>query len=565
MIVRELITKLGWSLDRRGPAQFDRALNNMQSKAETFALGIQRVMVGVAGAIAAAAAPIAVARAGDEMTAALAKLSDGLGSAERGAEVYERLYESARRTGAVLTDSVQAFGVYNMAVRGLGGSAEDTVKLLGGMQSAMAVLGTTGQQASSMMLQLGQALTDTLRQEEINSLNDAMPQLIEHLRTSLGMTAAQFREAAEKGELTAARIYGPLITFSEEYQKRLNRQVPMMSRSMAIMGTTIRRTLADIDRELGISSSVARWLQRASDALERFRQRLPSLGRFVDSLGGMKNVLELVAYSLGIATAALLAFRGAAIGAWLAAAGPWVLLVAGIALAGAMLQDFVKYVQGNTAGTLFGKWFGDFETLIAPVKAGLESVCEWLESTSAAVNASLEEMRGFIQRGFTAMATAVTDAWSGIGQFFDNLWNGITSRFERALAIIQPLVDRVTAAARFLNGTGAGSDPAAQGERRGNMGGRGALGGFPDPMLHLQNFNEGAAGRIGGTGGVSNVSATQTINQEINIQATGISPAEVAAGSQAGVRRANSDGKVVWAEFARSIGVANPRTEPGTA
>ncbi|WP_158600934.1 tape measure protein [Teichococcus wenyumeiae] len=605
------MTRLGFQVDQTAVARYDSTLREMQRAAESTADRIRTALAGAAVlAVTAIGATVpvlaATARAGDEMTGNLNKLEGALGSAERAGQIYEQLYQVVRQTGAEIGETTTAFGNYNLAMSKNGKSAEDTVRLIGGLQAAMSSLGVSTQQVSSVTMQLGQALgKGVLNGDELVSLREAMPQLVDELRKALKLTDAQFSKAAEKGELTAEKLIGPLLAYADTARQKLLDLPPTMARSTAILSNTWKQVLADLDKALGLSQFLASNLGGVSDWLEGLRSRLPALGKFIKEIGGLRSILRVLAYTIGIGTAALAAFNAAllvtitrSLMAYAAIAAPWVLAAGAVTALGVMLDDFVQWVQGNTAGTLFGEWFGDFDALVQPVRNALANLKAWVNRQIEGMKPQVEWFTYAIGTLWAGSATALMAAWRPVSEFFNTLWDGITRRFESAWQTVKPIVDAVNAAASALKLGGSG--PIQEGEerapRRGGLNRSGKLEGFPEvpaepmsaepgrpraspirwmqdkteemaPMLRAGmsytagNANSPAVARLMPASTTSTVNAPMTVTQNINVQATGVSGAEVAAGAKAGVDQAASNLTSNFDRLARQVGMSMPDAE----
>lgn len=573
MIVNEMMTMLGFSLDGRNANKFDEILNRLRGNAEATAGKIRTSLAVVAAAGVAVTAALmpavnAVAQAGDEMTGNLNKLEGALGSAERARQIYEQLYTAVRETGADLTETATAFGTYNLAMSKNNRTAEDTVRLVTGLQAAMTSLGLQTSQVNSVTTQLGQALgKGTLNGDELVSLREAMPQLVDELRKALKLTDEQFLKAAEKGELTAEKLIGPLLEYTDRARTQLNALPMTMGRATAKLRTTWSRFLADLDRTLGISQVITRNLSRFGDWLEGLRRHIRTLEQIINRLGGLEAILRVVGYAVGIVTAALVAMNaqllvtaGRFVAAWAAAAAPVIAVgtaVAGLAL---LLDDFVRWVQGNTAGTLFGRWFGDFQSLSKPVIDGVARLKDSVVNSISAMQPQIEWLVSAITVTLAGAARLLVAAWEPVGAFFRNLWSGIAETFKSSWNTLKPVLDALTGAAQWLSGSGPLQPGEQTAPRRGGLNRSHQLGGFPTlEQMAAPAPGPDLAGRMARPANSNTV--TQTVNQSVTVNATGNSPAEVASAAQRGVAQGTAQMVPALGDAARALSNGNPRVE----
>lgn len=542
----------------------------------------------------------AVALAGDAMTSSLAKIETAIGrsatSAQEASTVYESLYEVGRRTGVGVDDSAAAFTRFNLAMRDLNRPATDTVDLIEGLQASAIVAGVSTQELTGSMIQLGQALASgKLQGDEFRTLRENMPAFLRDVAQALGTDMATLMSDAEKGLLTPARLIPAMLSASANARRELASFPLTMARSFSVLRVTATRFLADIDRITGLSRGMAAVFSRVADAVERWRGYLPGIEAWINRLGGMGQIARSFAGALAVLTAGVLAYRAAAIAAaiaqyiWLL---PWIAVAAAIVALGVLLADFVAWVSGEDMDTLFGSWFGDFDTFIAPFRQAWVSLKDWVVATLGAIGAEFQRFweHGQIQetmRLFGAVAGLVMEAWAPVKQFFIDLWEGVVGAFNTAWETIQPIINAIRAAMAWMEDPLGRRRPAATGGAEGALlGGTGTGTVAPPPpgepaspgrrTQGLRNRRALDALREGGVSpgagletrmpGAPQVNATQTntITIEQVIQATGVNPAEIAAAARSGVQQAGGAVGQSQDAFGRSIAAANPRTEPAT-
>lgn len=587
MIVRQLITLLGYQTDNRGARDYEARL---QSIAQT-ATRVAAVIAGL-GTV--------VALAGDAMSRSLAMIESAIGrsatSASEAQGVYEELYQLSLRTGVGANESAEAFTRFNLAMRDLNRPASDTIALIEGLQASAIVAGVSTSDLTGTMIQLGQALASgKLQGDEMMRLRESMPQFLRETAQAMGMTLQQFMEASEKGLLTPARLVPAMLTASAGARRELANFPVTMDRSFRVLRNTVQRWLADFDKALGLSQSIARWFMAISRQVERWRGSLQVVERWVQRLGGMEQILRSAAGALAVFTAGVLAYRAAAIAAALAQALwllPWIALGAAIVALGVLLADFVAWVSGEDVDTLFGSWFGDFDTFIAPFRAAWESLRDWLIATWQSISDgwnrfwSSDQMREGV-RIMAGLASLLMEAWAPVQQFFADLWAGIVSSFEWAWEKVQPIVRAIQAAMAWMEdplgrrrraagageggpeapGSGGSSGPVVPGAPipPGRVP-RGLSGAGRQPLYPRDLEADPSAGLDARMPGAPQVNANQnnTITIEQVIQATGVNPAEIAAAARTGVSQAGVAVGQTQADFARALMTANPRTEPAT-
>ena len=231
-----------------------------------------------------------------------------------------------------------------------------------------------------------------------------------------------------------------------------------------------------------------------------------------------------------------------------------------------IIEDFIGWLQGQRS--LFGERFGDFETVIAPVKEKIEEFKTWFssipEAVSAAWKSAVEGMRPQVEWMISAVKL-IMSAFEPLVRFFEGVFDKIIEKFQAFYDKVAFVVNGIRALlpsfAAATEGTGSGTDPEAQASRRRNMGARGALGGFPT-VEELMARPPDVSGRLsGGAGGINAPQSNQITNQ-VTVNAPGSDPASVASGTQAGMARATDAMTTrLGSSLALGLGIANPRVE----
>jgi tape measure domain-containing protein len=246
--------------------------------AERVFAGVTTGATGAAAAMAAlaagvVAAGVAVARAGDSATESLARLQAATGSIASASAAYEGLYRLSQQTGVAVSESAGAFSRFAIAAREIGATNDQVLALVRTVQQAGIIAGSSAQETSATVMQLGQALASgRLQGDELRSLLENMPTLAEAFARQLGVGVGQLRKMGEEGKLTADVALPALLRAGAEINREFEKLPPTMARSFGILGQSMVRFAADLDRALGLSQAIARAAQLAASAVDRTRQ-----------------------------------------------------------------------------------------------------------------------------------------------------------------------------------------------------------------------------------------------------------------------------------------------------
>jgi len=163
----------------------------------------------------------------DELMMTISRLNmmnDGVQSTQELVNMVYAAAQDARGSFAEMADVVARFG--NNAKDAFG-SSEEVVAFADLVQKQMTIAGASTQEASNAMLQLSQALgSGTLRGDELNSIFEQAPNLIQSIADYLEVPIGQIREMASEGELSADVVKAAIFASADEINAKFE-QMPM--------------------------------------------------------------------------------------------------------------------------------------------------------------------------------------------------------------------------------------------------------------------------------------------------------------------------------------------------
>lgn len=163
----------------------------------------------------------------DELMQTISRLNmmnDGVQSTQELVNMVYAAAQDARGSFSEMADVVARFG--NNAKDAFS-SSEEVVAFADLIQKQMTIAGASTQEASNAMLQLSQALgSGTLRGDELNSIFEQAPNLIQSIADYLDVPIGQIREMASEGELSADVVKAAIFADADEINAKFN-EMPM--------------------------------------------------------------------------------------------------------------------------------------------------------------------------------------------------------------------------------------------------------------------------------------------------------------------------------------------------
>lgn len=179
------------------------------------------------------------------------------GSAKQTSELFNLIYQSAQDARGAFGDTADLVARFGNNARDAFSSQEEVVAFTNLIQKQMKIAGASAQEAANANLQLSQALgSGVLRGDELNSIFEQAPNLIQTIADYMDVPIGKIREMAGEGKITADIVKNAMFAASDDINKKFN-QMP--------------KTWGDL------------WTQMANTALMKFNPVLNKLNELANS------------------------------------------------------------------------------------------------------------------------------------------------------------------------------------------------------------------------------------------------------------------------------------------
>ena len=163
----------------------------------------------------------------DEMTQTTARLNlmnDGLQST---ADLQELIYQSAMRSRGAYNATADAVAKMGLLAGDAFSSNQETIAFVEQLNKQFKIAGTSAEGQAAAMLQITQAMgSGVLRGEELNSVFEQAPTIIQSIADYLGVSVGEIRNMAQEGELTASVVKSALLSSAEETNQKFS-EIPL--------------------------------------------------------------------------------------------------------------------------------------------------------------------------------------------------------------------------------------------------------------------------------------------------------------------------------------------------
>ncbi len=305
-------------------------------------IGAGRAIGGSLGAVVAS----------EESERRLRSLSQGLDDYSR---VQAAATAAAGKFGTAQTQANQEFAQIYARLRPIGLTLEEVSTVYNGFNTAAKLSGTTSTEASAAFLQLSQALgTGVLRGEELNSVFEQTPAVVQSIAQVMGVPIGQIRELAKEGKITGDIVLTALGRIERDGALKLAEAMKgpaQQFRNLQIAGQELQIQFGQslLPTTIALTKAATGLLEQTGKLPEPVKQvgaaaavagvAVLGLTTAMSAIGGITaatKAMEAYAVSAGVATKAQVGLNLAVL------ANPWVLAAAGIIAATVAAYKFIE-------------------------------------------------------------------------------------------------------------------------------------------------------------------------------------------------------------------------------
>ncbi len=250
-----------------------------------------------------------------QTTSRLNMMNDGV---QTTAELVNMVYaaaQDARGSFSQMADVVARFG--NNAKDAFS-SSEEVVAFADLIQKQMTIAGASTQEAANAELQLSQALgSGVLRGDELNSIFEQAPNLIQNIADYLDVPIGKIREMAADGELSADVVKAAIFSAADDINSKFN-EMPMtwgqMWQSMQNTALIAFQPVLQRLNDLANSEAFQTFIQGAIEAMATLANILLNVFEVAASVGAFIgdnwSIIAPIIYGVIAALGAYLAIMG---------------------------------------------------------------------------------------------------------------------------------------------------------------------------------------------------------------------------------------------------------------
>ena len=386
-----------------------------------------------------------------QTTSRLNMMNDGV---QTTAELVNMVYaaaQDARGSFSQMADVVARFG--NNAKDAFS-SSEEVVAFADLIQKQMTIAGASTQEAANAELQLSQALgSGVLRGDELNSIFEQAPNLIQNIADYLDVPIGKIREMAADGELSADVVKAAIFSAADDINSKFN-EMPMtwgqiwqsMQNTALIAFQPVLQRLND----LANSEAFQTFIQGAIEAMATLANVVLNIFELVGTVGGFIadnwSVISPIIYGVIAALAVYAAYLGIVKAIELASAAASMIHSLAMSAKIAVMAAVTGQTMAATAaqmgynGALYACPVVWIIMLLIALIAIIFAVCNAIAKMTGIANSGFGVITGGVNvviQFFKNLGLTVANIALGIGNAIAALASNMMTAFHNAICNVQ--------------------------------------------------------------------------------------------------------------------------------
>ncbi|MCJ8325208.1 MAG: tape measure protein [Rhizobiales bacterium] len=219
----------------------------------------------------------------------------------------QKNFELSKKTFGSFDGTVNAYARISRSVKQLNKSEAARLQVVSNINKAMAIGGTTAQEAKSAITQLGQGLaSDRLAGDELKSILENAPRLAEAIANGMDVSIGKLREMGAAGELTSQKVFEALLSQTQKLDKEFESVAKKIDQSMIGVAGSMTMTIGKLDAMYDISGKVVAGFDGMASAIEAIPEYMSYIE--VGAVAAAAAVTASLLPALGAAVAVAAAF-----------------------------------------------------------------------------------------------------------------------------------------------------------------------------------------------------------------------------------------------------------------
>lgn len=386
----------------------DKAANSTKN-AGTALAGYLRTAAGLVGVGLSVKGIIDM---GDAYTTLQNKLQNVTTSQAQVNKLTGELFELANRTRAGVDETATAFTRFDRALKFMGKSQQDSLRLTETINKALIVSGATSGEASSALLQLSQAFNaGKLQGDEFRAVSENMPMVLDAVAKALNVPINQVKKYASEGKITSEVLYKAFSLIQQSVDDTFAKTTPTIGQSLTVLSNSAKQFFGELNKSTGFTATLSKLILALANNMDVLAAAIAVVG-----------AAFLAYFGSSIVTAITTATRAVALFTAAIAANPIGLLLVGISAAISAIVIFGDKIKVTSDGLVTLK---DVALAVwSFISDGAKAVGEVIQSVwNTAIDWINEKTNGWGEQ-FRNIGDTIIKLAKGYGNFQIAVWVG---------------------------------------------------------------------------------------------------------------------------------------------
>jgi tape measure domain-containing protein len=400
--------------------QAERQLKKLNETTSSIATGFARLRqaaVSTFGVFAAARGIQGLVNAADQLELLTGSFQALTGSADRAADMTERVFRTIEDTGSGLEDTASTFQRLTIGMNAFGASNEQIDAVANSFIKLGRISGTSMANTNAALVQFSQGLaTGKLQGDELRSIMERLPLLTQLIadewntvHKNAQITRGDVKQMGREGKLTADILVNSLLRNFDKINDQFGKLVFTLDQELNVFKLRLTQAFASIAVGTGFGDAVKATVSAASEAL----------GKLATGIESMSDDFSVLWLSIKTTVSGIEGMSSAILFALMPAIG-----ALSVALQGLVMRNpILAFVSVATAALLIliARW-DELKNLL------LNEVPRWFY-----------EMKGIFLSVMADMEVGFKQMWTGIQDFATSGVNGVIRQINRMTAAIAKL------------------------------------------------------------------------------------------------------------------------------
>lgn len=357
-------------------------------------------------------------------------INDQIRSATEGmgeqSDIQQKILQAANNSRTAYGDTAKFVGNLVQSNKELFGSVDEAAQYAELTNKLFRSAGKSSEQVAEMQEALNQSFArGVVDTETISRLLEESPEAVKLLEKEVGASKEKFEEMASSGELTVADLKNAFINGADE----INRSFAQVDMTISDALLNIRNQwglwIAKIDKQYGITKKLSEFLVSLFSKLMKWLDKAISfVDKLSDKVGGMENLLKLIAMAAGSIWLALnaskiLSFFQGLSGLLSIANLKTLALVAVILLIALAIDDLIHFLNGDAS--VIGEFFEQMGIDADQARETISKVINTAIQLAKTVGKVVWEVIKWLAEIVGAVVDGIMAAIGAIGDLIDSI------------------------------------------------------------------------------------------------------------------------------------------------